>query len=169
MQRAMVSLLLVIGCLGLMKPASAQMTTCPSDFFGALEAVCPCDGQIGSDGSVIPWKGHEYQRCAISFFESFQQLNCGEMSRRGVSLCTTHSTCGRHSAVVCCFAGRCNDPMQGDMVQAGTCSTDRQMRCDTDADCVGGMNVRLTHDADICAARGGWSAGAGSVCNACWP
>jgi hypothetical protein len=66
--------------------------------------------------------------------------------------------------VLCCLPtdATCTDPTP-DGIPTGTCSNDAGRACDTAANCA---KLRVSHDATECAADGGKSAGAGSVCTA---
>jgi hypothetical protein len=89
-------------------------------------------------------------------------------ANREIARCAARSTCGKEDRVVCCFVvseGECSDTSPGDGTAAGTCSNDPERSCDVAANCTI-FRGRVRRE-ETCLARGGQSAGEGSVCTAC--
>ena len=153
--------------MGKGKPAPI---TCPTDVVLAMDEQCPCAGKMLPDGSVAAWRNHgQYVSCVVHLRNALRKAGCltADM-RRTLARCASRSTCGKTMAELCCVTemGVCSDPNPGDGTAAGTCSNAVEMACDTNADCTATL-PHIAPDDTTCMARGGTSAGAGSVCDPC--
>ena len=168
-------LVVLFGALALPTGAFAkgkpQPITCPPDVATAIETTCPCEGRMLPNGGVQPWKNHgQYVSCVVHLRNALRKGHCfaDDSLRRTLARCAARSTCGKEGRVVCCLPtdATCTDPTP-DGIPTGTCSNDASRACDTAANCA---KMRVSHDAMECAADGGKSAGAGSLCTAtCTP
>ena len=146
---------------------------CPADIGAALAEACPCAGQTMPDLSVQPWKNHgKYVSCMVHFRNALKKADCfaDDADRRAIARCAARSTCGKSDRFRCCtyVPGTCNDPAPGDLVAAGTCSTDALVACDTDADCTA-SSAHIVRDEAQCTVDGGVVVEGGSVCEPCPP
>jgi hypothetical protein len=120
--------LVVLACLAVITPAGAATPRdpipCPADLGAGVEEACPCDGPDG----VEPWKSHgRYVRCVARYRNALRRAGCAAATDlREVMRCAARSTCGKVTAVVCCFydEGTCTDPEPDDGEPAGFCSND---------------------------------------------
>jgi hypothetical protein len=147
-------------------PALAQ-EGCPPDVGAALAAACPC----AADSGNAAWRNHgKYVSCVVRFRNDLRRRGCLDAHANGqIARCAARSTCGKPDTVLCCVydtSGTCSDTAPGDTVPGGDCSNDPSKACDTATDCVTVRGPKVTK-ADLCAARGGTSIGAGSVCAGC--
>jgi hypothetical protein len=173
LMRNATQLLVLVGALtvpaGIMAKGRPQPVPCPTDVSAALAEACPCAGKMLPSGAVQPWKNHgQYVSCAVRFRNALRKSSCpmDAATRRTIARCAARSTCGKGSAVLCCFTktGTCSDPTP-DGVKAGRCSNDGELASDTPADCTM-RRVRIAHDEARCLSDGGTSAGQGNVCTA---
>ena len=175
MRRA-TSLFVLVGCLAIASSAAAKRPepiSCPADVVAAVAATCPCAGTMMPNASLQPWRNHgKYVSCVVHFRNTLRKSGCftDDSVRRTLARCAARSTCGKDKVLCCHYdLGTCSDPMPGDMVQAGACSNDGTLGCDTAADCTKSSS-RIAHDATACSADGGVVIeGGGSVCSACPP
>jgi hypothetical protein len=164
------TLLLVLGCLALPAGASAKRRTvplaCPADVAAAVDAACPCDGKLLSDGSLGDWRSHgRYVSCVAHFRNRLRKAGClTDDERRSVTSCAARSTCGSQTVIICCLTdpGAC---VIGADDASGTCAGDPSLACDVDEDC-DVVHARLTRDDGTCDTLGGDTSD-GSVCTAC--
>lgn len=144
--------------------ASAR-AACPSDVGAALDAACPCSGP--TQGGT--WKNHgQHQSCVVRFRNALRRQGClTPDTQKTIASCSARSTCGKANAVLCCkVAGTCTGATS---TTAGTCSNNTAQACATDADCTVTSGPRISRNATMCVAGGGYSSGTGSVCAGCTP
>ena len=167
---ALGALLLLPGLATAMGHGKPGPITCPTDVPTALADACPCAGKVLPDSSVAAWRNHgQYVRCVVHLRNMLRKGGCLTADvRRTLAHCAARSTCGKETAVLCCVSetGTCSDPAPGDGTAAGTCSNAADRACDVGPDCTE-THARIASDEAACTARGGTSAGAGSVCDAC--
>jgi len=157
---AFVVLLSVPGSVGAIGNGGGRpQPVCPADVAATLAERCPCDGQATHGRHVS---------CVAHFRRDLRKAGCLGREAWRPLVCAARSTCGKQGAVLCCLSrtGTCDDPVPGDLNAEGSCSNDRETRCDTDADCVK-TSARVARDDAQCVAAGGAVAGTGSVCDAC--
>jgi len=137
-----------------------QPLTCPEDVAAAIAERCRCDDQ----------RNHgQYVRCVVRFRNALRKADCLDAeAKRTIARCAARSTCGKPTAVLCCFTqlGTCSDPTPGNLMAEGTCSDDVEVACDVDGDC-STTRARIARDEAACTASGGTPGGQGSVCGAC--
>lgn len=99
--------LLLAACLLAVSLAEAHRrpaADCPAGAAAVVAAACPCEGQPGDDGSLVPWPDQDaYVSCvreAACELRRGRRCLSGEAKRRLVR-CAERSTCGRPEAVVC--------------------------------------------------------------------
>jgi hypothetical protein len=167
--------LMIIACLVLTGDAWAKRrppVPCPSkiDMAAELRATCPCAGRTRPDGSVAPWRNHGgYVSCVAHFRNKLRKRHClTRDDTRTMGRCAAHSTCGKPKLLLCCVVetGTCNDPVQGDLALAGTCSNDPTLACDSDVNCIKSIG-HIVRDEASCTSDGGVIGMAGSVCDRC--
>ena len=74
-------LILLAGFLALPIAVSAKSKPtpmpCPDDVAAALDAQCPCDGQMQPDGSTVPYRNHgKYVSCVVHFRNQLRKSDC---------------------------------------------------------------------------------------------
>lgn len=144
---------------------AAARAACPSDVGAALDAACPCSGPAQGG----PWKNHgQHQSCVVRFRNTLRHQGClTSVTKKTIARCSARSTCGKANAVLCCKVtgtGTCGGATG---TTAGTCSNHTAQTCATDADCTVTSGPRITRNATVCAAGGGYNSGTGSVCDGC--
>ena len=146
--------------------------SCPTDVGACVAESCPCSGP--GNGNGPGWKNHgQYVKCVVHLRNDLRKAGClDDDAKRTIAKCAARSTCGKKESFTrCCFydtSGVCEgDPAPGDTVQAGTCSNDATITCDTSTDCITVGDPKLSSSAENCADRGGVDIGDGSVCGGC--
>jgi hypothetical protein len=135
--------------------ANVKCSTDATCVAGDIATTCPCD-TASNHG--------QHQSCVVHLRNTLRKDGC---PTDGVAPCSARSTCGKPNAVLCCqviSTGTCTIPAGS---TSGTCSNNAAVTCATDADCTVLSGAKVTNDAAMCAARGGYSSGTGSVCAGC--
>ena len=150
--------------IGLASAASAKApAVCDATAVGnskkAVEAACPCDGQVDpATGTVVPWKNHgQYVKCVTKARKVQGRANgLAKQCLNAVMPCAATSACGKSGAVACVVTiGTCLDT-NGDLTP-DSCDTDSSP-CVDDAGCSQSQCQVADSSAD-CAALGGTAVG----------